>query len=481
MKYKYRQNNGLYPYLKYDIIKSLNLGDRIMAQSVYPVPESGGIPTGITDSRPASPATGDVFYNGTTGILEIYNGSDWVPCSAPPGQPTIAVTDIGTSRAYGSAQASVDFTPNPVGGTAIGYTTTASTGGYTATSTSDPVLITVGNSGSWSFTGTIYNGFGTSVASSSVTQALTTVPDAPTIGTAADTGGSGSLTLTFTAPNTGGKAITNYKYSTDGTTYTAFSPAQTTSPLTVSGLTNGVSTTVRLKAVNANGDSSTSSASNSATPTFAVGILSSTTYTIPSSGTYILKAVGGGGSSGGNSNQANGGGSGYYTTLTTNLTAGDVLTINIGAAGAITTNNGGTTTIVKNGTTIVSAAGGDYGSSALGNGGSGGGGSADGGGGGGGVGGYSGSNGASGNARAGGSGALGLGYGSGNNANYPLGGSGSYAGASGGSPWAGINGFGAGAGGNTNQVPVARGSGGGGATWAQPAKAGSAGLVVITQ
>lgn len=452
-----------------------------MAFSQFPA--KGGVPSGATAARPSSPVIGDTFYNGTTGILEIYNGTNWVPCSAPPGQPTLTITDVGTGRAYGSAQASVDFTPNPIGGTAIGYTATASTGGYSATSTSDPVLVTVGNSGSWSFTGTIYNGFGTSVASPSTTQTLTTVPDAPTIGTAADTGGGQTLTLTFTAPNTGGKAITNYKYSTNGTTYTALSPAQTTSPLTISGLTNGVSTTLRIKAVNANGDSAASGVSNAATPTFAAGFLSSGTYTIPATGTYILKAVGGGGSSGGNSNQANGGGSGYYTTLTTSLTAGDVLTINIGAGGATTTNNGGTTTIVKGGTTLVSAAGGNYGSGSgsLGNGGSGGGATADGGGNGGGIGGYHGSNGANATSggRAGGTGALAVGYGSGNNTNYPPAGSGSYAG--GPNTWSGINGFGAGSQAATNGVAGAAGGGAGGATWAQPAKAGTAGLVVITQ
>jgi hypothetical protein len=469
----------LYLYLKYDIIKSLNLGDRIMAQSVYPVPSTGGIPTGETGVRPSSPATGDVFYNGTNGILEIYNGADWVPCSAPPGQPTIAVTDIGTGRAYGSAQASVDFTANPIGGTAIGYTANASTGGHTATSTSDPVVITVGDSGNWSLTGTIYNSYGTSVASPSVTTALTTVPAAPTIGTATDSATSGTLSLTFTAGNNGGKSITNYKYSTDGTNYTAFSPAQTTSPLTVSGLTNGVSTTVRLKAVNANGDSAASGASNSATPTAVTPFLSSGTFTAPSTGTYTLKAVGGGGSSGGASNQANGGGSGFYTAATVSLTAGDVLTVNIGAGGPINSNDGGTTSVVRSGTTLVSAAGGSYGSNQNGNGGSGGGGSADGGGGGGGQGGYSGSNGQNGNARTGGTGALGLTFGNGNNANYPMGGAGSYAGRSAGSPWAGINGYGGGTQAATNEVAGAKGSGAGGATWAQPGKAGTSGLVVI--
>lgn len=442
-------------------------------------PTAGGIPSGDTASRPSSPTVGATYYNGTTGILEIYNGTNWVPCSAPPGAPTFTVADVGTGALYGAAQASVTFTPNAVGGQALGYTPSASNNLYSSTSTSNPVLLTVGNAGDWVISGTAYNGFGSSVSGPTVTQTLTTVPQAPTIGTATDNGNGGSLNVTFTAGNTGGKAITNYKYSTDGVTYTALSPAQTTSPLVLTGLTNGVSTTIRLKAVNANGDSTASSASNAATPTLVVAFLSSTTWTVPSTGSYIFKAIGGGGSSGGNSNNANGGGSGYYSSATTSLTAGTVLTINIGAGGASATNNGGTTTVLNGGTTIVSAAGGEFGSTQLGAGGSGGGGSADYSGNGGGKGGYNGSNGENGNARGGGAGALGVSYGNGTNANYPLGGAGSYAQRSPGSPWPGINGYGGGTQAATNETPVARGSGAGGATWAQPGRAGSAGMVVV--
>jgi hypothetical protein len=112
---------------------------------------------------------------------------------------------------------------------------------------------------------TATNGVGTSSASeSSSGVTATTVPQAPTIGTA--TGGDTSVSLAFTAGSTGGATISNYKYSTDGTTYTAFSPAQTTSPLTISGLTNGQSYSFYLKAVNTNGDSLASSASNSVMP-----------------------------------------------------------------------------------------------------------------------------------------------------------------------------------------------------------------------
>lgn len=86
----------------------------------------------------------------------------------------------------------------------------------------------------------------------------TTAPAAPTSLTA--TAGNGEATLNFTAGSNGGSAVTNYKYSTDGTTFTALSPAQNTSPITITGLTNGTNYNIYLKAVNAVGDGTASSA-----------------------------------------------------------------------------------------------------------------------------------------------------------------------------------------------------------------------------
>ncbi len=91
---------------------------------------------------------------------------------------------------------------------------------------------------------------------SAATNAATCVPGPPR--SVSVTPGNGSATVAFSAGRAGGSAITNYKYSLDGTTYTTISPASTASPITVSGLTNGNSYTVRLKAVNANGDSAAS-------------------------------------------------------------------------------------------------------------------------------------------------------------------------------------------------------------------------------
>jgi hypothetical protein len=84
-----------------------------------------------------------------------------------------------------------------------------------------------------------------------------TVPDAPL--SLCVLPSDSELTIIFISGSNGGSAITNYKYSTDGVTYTAFSPAQTASPVTVSGLTNGTVYTIYLQAVNAIGPSEASS------------------------------------------------------------------------------------------------------------------------------------------------------------------------------------------------------------------------------
>jgi len=98
------------------------------------------------------------------------------------------------------------------------------------------------------------NSIGIGAASATLVTSTLAAASAPYI-TIVDTGNK-SLTVTFIPPTqTGGSPITNYKYSTDGgATYTAFSPAQTTSPLTISSLANGTSYNVSIRAVTAAGD-----------------------------------------------------------------------------------------------------------------------------------------------------------------------------------------------------------------------------------
>lgn len=103
---------------------------------------------------------------------------------------------------------------------------------------------------------------------STATTAISAVaPSAPIINSI--TAGNTQLSVNFTASSNGGSAITNYEYSTNGTTYFAFSPAATTSPLVITGLTNSTSYPVTIKAVNAINPSSASN-SISAIPTTTV-------------------------------------------------------------------------------------------------------------------------------------------------------------------------------------------------------------------
>lgn len=90
-------------------------------------------------------------------------------------------------------------------------------------------------------------------------------PDAPTIGTA--TAASASASVTFTAPsNTGGAAITSYTVvSSPG----GFVGTGASSPIKVSGLTNGTAYTFTVYANNVYGNSPASAASNSVTPAVA--------------------------------------------------------------------------------------------------------------------------------------------------------------------------------------------------------------------
>jgi hypothetical protein len=88
-------------------------------------------------------------------------------------------------------------------------------------------------------------------------------PSAPTIGTATRSA-SQSVQVTFTAPaNVGGSSITSYTVTSSPGSFTG---TGATSPITVTGLTNGTAYTFTVTATNSYGTSVASSASNSATP-----------------------------------------------------------------------------------------------------------------------------------------------------------------------------------------------------------------------
>lgn len=204
---------------------------------------------------------------GTTGSvqnLKITTTNTTVGASAP-GAPTIG------SIAVGNAQLSVPFTPPASDGgasiTDYKYSTDNGSTWISAASTTSPIVITgLTNGLAYNVKLRAVNSAGDGTASTAVsaTPAVpVTTPGAPTIGSI--TAGDSQLSVPFTAPSSdGGAAITGYQYSTDnGSTWA--SSGSTTSPIVITGLSNGTAYNVKLRAVNSAGDGTASSAV-SATP-----------------------------------------------------------------------------------------------------------------------------------------------------------------------------------------------------------------------
>ena len=187
------------------------------------------------------------------------------PSATVPDSPT-SVSAVG-----GNTQATVSFTaPVNDGGFAItGYTVTSDPDGITASGSSSSIIVTgLTNGTSYTFTVIATNSIGDSLPSDPSSAVIpSTIPSAPTI--TGITGGDQELSVAFTAGATGSSAITNYKYSTDnGTTFRAFSPVDTISPLVITTLstdgttllTNNTTYQIKILAVNVNGDGAASTA-----------------------------------------------------------------------------------------------------------------------------------------------------------------------------------------------------------------------------
>jgi hypothetical protein len=176
-----------------------------------------------------------------------------------PSAPTISAITPGNSSL------SVAYTVANTGGSTVQNVEYSVTGGVTwasAGSTTSPLVISgLTNGTSYQVRLRAINAAGTSPQSSMVSSSPYTTPGAPTITSVA--GGVGSVTIAFTAGYNGGSAITNYAYSTDnGVTWTTRSPVSTTSPVTVSGLSDGVRYNVRIRALNAAGNGAASDAAS---------------------------------------------------------------------------------------------------------------------------------------------------------------------------------------------------------------------------
>jgi len=204
-----------------------------------------------------SPVTITGLTNGTTYTFQLEGqnayglGPPSASVTATPGLPGVPTS---LSAAGGNNSVIITFTAGINNGSAISnYLYSLDDGEFTALSPADassPVTV-----GGLTTVGTVYsiqlkalNAAGTSVASATVTGSIGN-PAPPTALSGAP--GNGTAIISFTPGADSGYAITNYAYSTDnGSTFTDFSPAQTTSPVTISGLTNYTAYTIKLKAKN---------------------------------------------------------------------------------------------------------------------------------------------------------------------------------------------------------------------------------------
>ena len=170
-------------------------------------------------------------------------------------------------------------------------------------------------------------GNGSFNAASTVSQTFTVnavVPGAPTIGTA--TAGNTQASVTFSAPaSNGGANISGYTVTSSpgGITGTAAS-----SPITVTGLTNGVAYTFSVTATNSAGTGSASAASNSVTPAAPQTI----TFANPGAQNF-----------------------GTSPTLTATSTSGLTVTFTSSTTGVCTVTSGGALTFVTTGTCTINA------------------------------------------------------------------------------------------------------------------------------
>lgn len=194
-----------------------------------------------------------------------------------------ATNGVGTSTASGSSNA---VTPKGNQTITFGYpgaqnfgttptlSATASSGLTPTFSSSTTGVCTITSGGALTFVtagscriDADQIGNGTWNAASTVSQTFTVnavVPGAPTIGTA--TAGDTQATVTFTAPaSTGGAAILAGGYTVTSNPLGATGTGSS-SPITVTGLANGVAYTFTVTATNSAGTGSASAASNSVTP-----------------------------------------------------------------------------------------------------------------------------------------------------------------------------------------------------------------------
>jgi YVTN family beta-propeller protein len=234
-------------------------------------------------------ATGNLIDTIPVGLSPIAFGNFIAPALASvPGPPG------GIAASAGNAQATVTFTAAASNGSAIiSYTATSAPEGRTATGNSSPLTVTgLTNDMVYAFTVHATNAVGSgpeSTVSNSVVPR--TVPGAPRSVIASP--GNQEATITFLAPlSDNGAAITSY---TATCIPGGFNASAASSPITVTGLANGVQHSCSVTATNAAGTGPASAPAN-VTPAFtaapAITSPNAVSFPVYTPGTFTVTASG---------------------------------------------------------------------------------------------------------------------------------------------------------------------------------------------
>jgi titin len=202
--------------------------------------------------------TVDVRAESAVGVGTVSAPASGTPL-AVPGAPTIS------SLAVSNGALAVEFTPGFNGGGAISsYEYQLNGGSWVAASgTSSPLQITGLAAGTtYSVALRAVNSVGTGAASAPASATTPALPGAPTISSVVD--GDGTAHVSFAPGSTGGSPIQGYEYQTTSAGPWTTVPGSS-SPVLITGLTNGTTYSVKIRAINAVG-TGPASAATSVTP-----------------------------------------------------------------------------------------------------------------------------------------------------------------------------------------------------------------------
>ena len=274
--------------------------------------------------------TGPVDPQGTPNITNIIDGN---------GQLTVEFELIETPRSLDRALPTYTVTATPVAGVA-----------KSASGPASPITVTdLSNGVPYTVKVTYVTSTGVTTESGTELGTPATVPGAPTISFVVPQNAT-TLRVFFAANNNGGSNVTNFAYELRpaGGSYgnPVIIPVQS-NQYDITGLTTGVTYTIRMYAINAKGQSLPSTPATgtpSAQPVVqSFTTVGTTSWTVPAGVTsveYLSVGGGGGGGGGWDTGGGGGGGGGMVLQNTLAVTPGAIASIVVGAGGDGGTSSG---------------------------------------------------------------------------------------------------------------------------------------------